>query len=199
MSLESNKVFAAVLSAALLIMVITTVSETVFHEEETKPAYTIEVASEEATDAVVEEGPSLAELLAVADAGKGERQFAKCKACHTIGKGEGDRTGPNLYGVMGRQIGGHAGFGYSSALSGQEGTWTWEQMDAWLTSPKSTFEGTSMSFAGIRKEDQRADLMAYLNSFSDSPLELPAVEAVEEAAEEAADEAMEAAAETAGE
>ncbi|WP_286829950.1 MULTISPECIES: c-type cytochrome [Kordiimonas] len=191
MSLESNKVFAAVLSAALLIMVITTVSESVFHEEEAKPAFTIEVASEEATDAVVEEGPSLAELLASADAGKGERQFAKCKACHTIGKDEGNRTGPNLYGVMGRQIGSHAGFNYSGALSGQDGNWTWEIMDQWLKSPKNTFDGTSMAFAGIRKEEQRADLMAYLNSFSDSPLELPAAEAVEEAAEEAAPEATE--------
>lgn len=185
MSLESNKVYAAVLSAALLIMVITTVSESIFHEEEAKPAFTIEVASADTEGAVVEEGPSLTELLATADAGKGERQFAKCKACHTIGSGEGDRTGPNLHGVMGRGIGSKDGFNYSSALSGQEGAWTWEKMDEWLSSPKNTFPGTSMAFAGIRKEGQRADLMAYLNSMSDSPLELPAVE---EAAEEPAGE-----------
>lgn len=189
MSLESNKVFAAVLSAALLIMVITTVSESVFHEEEAKPAFTVEVATEAAGEAVVEEGPSLAELMASADAGKGERQFAKCKACHTVGKDEGDRTGPNLYGILGRQIGGHGSFNYSSALAGHSETWTWEKLDEWLASPKNTFPGTSMSFAGIRKADQRADLMAYLNSFSDSPLELPAAEAAEEApAEEAASE-----------
>ncbi len=189
MSLESNKVFAAVLSAALLIMVITTVSESVFHEEEAKPAFTVEVATEAAGEAVVEEGPSLAELLASADAGKGERQFAKCKACHTVGKDEGNRTGPNLYGVMGRPVGSHDGFSYSGALAGQEGVWTWELMDQWLKSPKNTFNGTSMAFAGIRKEEQRADLMAYLNSFSDSPLALPVAEAAEEApAEEAASE-----------
>ncbi|NVJ98529.1 MAG: cytochrome c family protein [Alphaproteobacteria bacterium] len=184
MSLESNKVFAAVLSAALLIMVITTVSESVFHVEENKPAFTIEVATEAATDAVVEEGPSLAELLAVADAGKGERQFAKCKACHSIDQGGSNGVGPNLYGVLGKPVGAHAGFNYTGALASNGQTWTWELMDQWLASPKNTFPGTAMAFAGIRKEAQRADLMAYLNSLSDSPLALPAVEA---AAEEAAE------------
>lgn len=188
MSLESNKVFAAVLSAALLIMVITTVSESVFHVEEAKPAYTIEVAAEEATDAVVEEGPSLAVLMASADAGKGERQFAKCKACHTIEKGGRDGVGPNLYGVMGRDVGGYAGFNFTGALTGTGQTWTWDLMDQWLASPKNTFPGTAMAFAGIRKEGQRADLMAYLNNFSDSPIELPVEEAAEDVAEEEAAE-----------
>lgn len=197
MSLESNKVFAAVLSAALLIMVITTVSESVFHEEHAKPAYSIEVATEASTDAVVEEGPSLAELLAVADAGKGERQFAKCKACHTVEKGGRNGTGPNLYGLIGRGVGAIDSFNYSGALSENTAVWTWELLDQWLTSPKNTFPGTSMAFAGIRKEEQRADLLAYLRTFADSPMDLPAVDAAEEAAEEAMDEAADAAVEAA--
>jgi cytochrome c len=172
-SLESNKVFAAVLSSALLIMVITTVSEGIFHTEHAKPAYTIEVAEEASTEAVVEEGPSLAELMAAADPAKGERQWAKCRACHTLEKGGRNGTGPNLYGVVGRGVGDIEGFNYSGALAGNDAVWTWELLNHWLQSPKNTFPGTSMAFAGIRKEGQRADLLAYLNTFSDAPLDLP--------------------------
>ncbi|WP_417450578.1 c-type cytochrome [Kordiimonas sp.] len=198
MSLESNKVFAAILSSALLIMVISMVSEGVFHEEHKKPAFTIEVASDDAAEQVVEEGPSLAELLQSADAGKGARQFAKCKSCHTVEKGGKDGTGPHLYGVIGRGIGGVDGFGYSGALSGQDGVWTYEALDQWLASPKNTFPGTSMAFAGIRKEDQRADLIAYLRTFHDNPPALPEVVAedtVVDAVTDAVDSAVDAAAE----
>ncbi|WP_417462358.1 c-type cytochrome [Kordiimonas sp.] len=187
MSLESNKVFAAVLSSALLIMVISMVAESVFHEEHAKPAFTVEVASTDVAEEVVEEGPSLAELLQTADASKGERQFAKCKSCHTVENGGRDGTGPNLYGVLGRDVAATDGFRYSGALSEHGGTWTYELMNEWLASPKNTVPGTSMAFAGIRKDEQRADLIAYLRTFSDNPPALPEVVAEEEAAEEAVD------------
>ncbi|WP_262692769.1 c-type cytochrome [Kordiimonas aestuarii] len=194
MSLESNKIFAAILSSALLIMVISIVSEGVFHEEDHKPSFTIEVATDDGAEEVVEEGPSLAELLQTADAGKGERQFAKCKSCHTVEKGGKDGTGPHLYGVIGRGIGEVDGFGYSGALSGQDGMWTYEKLNEWLASPKNTFPGTSMAFAGIRKDEQRADLIAYLRTFNDNPPPLPEVVAEEEpAAEESTDAAADAA------
>lgn len=196
MSLESNKIFAAVLSSALLIMVISMISEGVFHTEHKKPAFTIEVASDGAAEEVVVEGPSLAERLQNADAGKGERQFAKCKSCHTVEKGGKDGTGPHLYGVIGRGIGEVAGFNYSGALSGAEGEWNYEVLDQWLASPKNTFPGTSMAFAGISKDDQRADLIAYLRTFNDNPPPLPEVVADEPAAEEAAETAEGAAEET---
>ncbi|WP_020400326.1 c-type cytochrome [Kordiimonas gwangyangensis] len=192
MSLESNKIFAAVLSSALLIMVISIVAESVFHVEHKKPAFSIEVASEEAGEEEVVEGPSLAELLQTADPSKGERQFAKCKSCHTVEKGGADGTGPHLYGVIGREIGHVAGFNYSGALAGAGGTWTYEKLDEWLASPKNTFPGTSMAFAGIRKEDQRADLIAYLRTFHDDAPALPEVVAEDAAAEPAAEEAAEA-------
>jgi len=195
-SLESNKIFAAVLSSALLIMVISMIAEGVFHTEHKKPAFTIEVASSDAAEEVVVEGPSLAERLQNADAGKGERQFAKCKSCHTVEKGGKDGTGPHLYGVIGRGIGDVAGFNYSGALSGAEGDWSYEVLDQWLASPKNTFPGTSMAFAGISKEDQRADLIAYLRTFHDDAPALPEVVADEPAAEDAA-EAAEGAAEEA--
>ncbi len=195
-SFEWNKVFAALIGSALLIMVISTISESMFHEEHEKPAFTIEVAEAGAAEVVEEEGPSLAELLAGADAGKGERQFAKCKACHTINKGGKDGTGPHLYGVLGRPVASVAGFKYSGDLSAVGGNWTYERLNEWLTNPKSVAKGTSMAFAGIRKDGQRADLIMYLRSMTDEQPELPSVEEMAEAADEAmpAAEAMEEAA-----
>ncbi|MFC3052225.1 c-type cytochrome [Kordiimonas pumila] len=179
-SFEWNKVFAAVIASALLIMVITTISENLFHEEEgVKPAFTIEVAEAggEAEATPEEAGPSLAELLATADVAKGERQFAKCKSCHTVEKGGANGTGPNLYGVIGRAVASHEGAKYSSALQEVGGSWTYELIDHWLANPKSVAKGTTMGFAGIRKDDQRADLIAYLASMADTHVPFPAVEA----------------------
>lgn len=181
MSLESNKVFAAVLSSALLIMVITTVSEGIFHTEHAKPAYSIEVAAAATTDVVEDQGPTLAELLATADPSKGERQWAKCRACHTIEKGGRNGTGPNLYGIVGRGVGAVDGFKYSGALADNTAVWTWDLLNHWLKSPDNTFSGTSMKFAGIRKDGRRADLLAYLATFSDVPVEKPIVEAAVDA------------------
>lgn len=189
-SFEWNKVFAAVIASVLLIMVIGIIAEQPFHQEQAKPAFTIEVAESGAAEAVVEEGPSFAERMAASSSERGARQWAKCRACHTIDKDGANGTGPNLYGVVGRTIAGLDGFRYSSALQAiGTSAWSYEALDEWLTSPKTFAKGTSMSYAGIRKPDQRADLIAYMASFSDNPLPLPAVEAVEEAVEKVAAEA----------
>ena len=186
-SFEWNKVFAAVLSAGLIIMFVASFSEVLYHSDAGEtPAYTIEVASDGATEeVVVEEGPSLAEMMAQASVDKGARQFAKCKSCHTVEKGGKSGTGPNLYGILGQPVGGVDGFGYSSALASHGGQWTFELLDAWLSNPKNTIPGTSMAFAGIRKPMQRADLISYLRSFADVPVEMPAIEEVADAVEEA--------------
>ena len=130
-------------------------------------------------------GPDLGTLLASADAAAGERVFAKCTACHTIDQGGANGIGPNLYGVMGTAIGSHApGFAYSSALSGHGGEWTWENMDAWLTSPRSFANGTKMSFAGLSKAEDRANLMEFLSTYGGAPAKPePAAPAAEEGAE----------------
>lgn len=123
-------------------------------------------------------GPDLGTLLASADAAAGEQVFAKCSACHTIEQGGANGIGPNLYGTMGKAIAGHAGFAYSSALSEKGGEWTWENMDAWLESPRGFASGTKMSFAGLSKPEDRANVMEYLASMGGAPAK-PAPAAVE--------------------
>lgn len=132
-------------------------------------------------------GPPLAVLLASADAAAGEKVFNKCAACHTVNQGGATGIGPNLWNSMGVPHAHVAGFAYSDALKSKEGNWTWENMDAWLQSPRRYADGTKMTFAGLGKAEDRANLMVYLNAQgSNIPLpEVPAEEAAEEATEEA--------------
>lgn len=127
----------------------------------------------------------LATLLAAADPAKGEAVFAKCQSCHTINAGGANGIGPNLHGVMGSTIGAHApGFAYSDALKSHGGKWGFEEMDAWLKSPKAFAPGTKMTFAGLGKAEDRAALIAYLNAQgSNLPLPPPPAAAAPAAAE----------------
>lgn len=135
-----------------------------------------------------EKAVPLATLLAAADPAKGEQVFAKCKSCHTINQGGANGIGPNLFGIMGKPVGKHmAGFAYSSALSGHGGSWDFDSMDEWLTSPKKFASGTKMTFAGLSKPEDRAALIVYLNS-QGSNLPLPPPPAAEPAEDEAAAE-----------
>src|SRR5688572_7522916 len=133
-------------------------------------------------EGAAEEGPALATLLATGDAAKGEAVFAKCAACHTIDQGGADGIGPNLYGIVGKPIGKHAaGFAYSADLSGHGGDWSYENLDAWLKSPKAFASGTKMTFAGLGNPEERANLILYLRENGGGPAlpEPPAAEAPE--------------------
>ncbi|EQB15473.1 MULTISPECIES: c-type cytochrome [Sphingobium] len=122
-------------------------------------------------------GPSLNTLLASADVAAGEKVFAKCAACHTVNQGGANGIGPNLWGTVGEAIAvGKAGFAFSDALKSKGGQWTFENMDAWLTSPREFAPGTKMTFAGLGNPADRANLIAWLNT-QGSNLPLPAADA----------------------
>jgi cytochrome c len=123
------------------------------------------------------EGPPLAELLATGDAAKGQAIFAKCTACHTIEQGGANGIGPNLWATVGEPIGkGKAGFAFSSDLAQHGGEWTFENLDAWLKSPKAFASGTKMTFAGLGKPEDRANVILYLMQNGGGPA-LPTPEA----------------------
>jgi cytochrome c len=171
----------ALLGTVFVLMSVAIASEGLFHSEvPEKPGY--EIAAAEPTEGATEEAAPaavpVADLMAKADPAKGEALFKKCASCHSAEKGAGNKVGPNLYGVVGRPIAHLADFGYSAAMKGfSEGgkqVWDWEHLNHFLTAPKKYIKGTAMGFAGDKKDAERADIMAYLNSKSDSPLPLPA-------------------------
>ena len=114
----------------------------------------------------------------------GERAFAKCQACHTVDQGGANGVGPNLHGIMGASAGGVAGFGYSTAMTGFGGTWGWDEMNEWLDSPRGYMNGTTMTFNGVSRIEDRAAIALYLNA-NGSNLELPEFVPVAEAEAEA--------------
>lgn len=202
-----NKIFGALLAVALVIMGLREVSSIVFggghhahHEYESLNewaaenfhGYRVDIAETGGSGPIIEEIYDLGALLVGADLARGERSFkAKCASCHTVEQGGPDGTGPNLYATLGAAKQSHAGFNYSGALSNTEGDWSWERMDAWLENPSSYARGTSMAFAGVKRDDERASVLAYLASYSpDAPAQpepLPEVVAEGDAEEAAGD------------
>jgi cytochrome c len=128
----------------------------------------------------------LEQRFASADVGRGEASAKKCVACHTFGKGEPNRVGPNLWGIIGRPKASEAGFNYSAAMKNQKGNWTFEDLDHYLTNPRTSVPGTNMTFAGIPRGSERADLIAFLNTKADNPAPLPKAAATPPAAPAAA-------------
>jgi cytochrome c len=148
----------------------------VFHAERPETmGYPIEGVEIKGADG--EAAKPIAFYLASADAAKGEQVFKKCAACHNAEPGGPNALGPALFGVMGNPVAGHPGFAYSPALKGKGGTWDWETMSAWLANPKTFAPGTKMTFAGLSKPEDRANVMAFLNSRDSSPLPIPAAPA----------------------
>jgi len=141
-------------------------------------------------DGPADEGPALATLLASGDAAAGGADFAsRCTVCHTIDQGGATGTGPNLFAIVGKPVGGHeAGFAYSSALADHGGDWSYENLDAWLANPKGFAAGTKMTFAGLSNAQGRANLILFLRDNGGGPA-LPAPPAAEPAEAEAAADA----------
>ena len=176
---EINKYAGALLAAALAVVAISEISN--FAISPTFPekvAYAIDTGEEASTTAATTEaaveGPSLGALLASADAGKGAKVFKKCSACHTTDDGGANKIGPNLFAIIERPKGSTSGFSYSDALVAKGGNWSYADLDAFLTKPKDFIKGTKMSFSGLKKPNDRANLIAYLRSFGSEGLPLPA-------------------------
>jgi len=178
-SFELNKIIAAVLMVALLVIGISKLSNVIFYVEKPKtPGYVVEVAnavtsSTDSTVEVVEAKVDISALMAMGDVAAGEKVFKKCAACHSIDKGGKNKIGPALYNVVGRQVGGVADYKYSKALSEYKKDWTFEELNGFLLKPSKWIKGTKMAYAGLRKESDRASIIKYLNSNSDNPLPLP--------------------------
>jgi cytochrome c len=175
-SFELNKVLGAVLGTCLALLSLNIAAGAIFtsHNPE-KPGFEIAV-KEEAPGKPGEAAPAEEPLpvrFASADAKRGESDAKKCAACHTFGKGEPNRVGPNLWGVVGRTKASEAGFNYSAAMKSQKGNWTPEELDVYLTNPRAKVPGTNMTFAGIPRGKERADVITFLNTKSDKPEELP--------------------------
>ena len=195
-SFELNKIMGAVLGTCLALLSLNIAAGAIFatHTPE-KPGYEVAALVESKAGAPAEKPPAEVPLpvrFASADMGRGENSAKKCAACHTFGKGEPNRVGPNLWGVVGRTKATEAGFNYSAAMKSQKGNWTPEDLDVYLTNPKAMVPGTNMSFAGIPRGTERADLITFLNTKSDKPVDLPkqaAADAPKEAPKEAAKEA----------
>lgn len=174
-SYEINKILGALLFTCLCLLSLNIAAEALFHPAKpAKPGFEVVVEEKPAAGAVAATPDEpIEKLLASADISKGESSAKKCAACHTFGKGEPNRVGPNLYGVVGRARASVAGFNYSAAMKAKGGTWTIEELNTYLINPKAMVPGTTMSFAGVPKGSERADVIAYLNSKSDNPAALP--------------------------
>jgi cytochrome c len=176
---RSNTIAGWVLGAGIVALGATIITGEMFHAERPeKMGYPIEgVTGAETAGSAAAEQPA-AFYLASADPAKGAEVFKRCTTCHNADKGGANGTGPNLYGVVDAPIGKRVpGFAYSPALSGKGGNWTWDNLFAWLKSPRAFAEGTKMGFAGLANPQDRANVIAFLNSKSDAPKPMPAAPA----------------------
>ncbi len=187
-----NKIAGAILATALAYMGIKELAHAAYHPHAPEvPAYGADLLAEAMkntgkSDAAAEPLPfPQPSYVAAMDPAAGEKVFAKCKSCHSIEQGGANATGPNLYGILNNPIGAQDGFGYSAAFKATDLNWGYEELDAYLAKPRSYIKGTAMSFVGLKKEDQRAAVIAYLRSYGDENVPLPTPAVVEDAAEPA--------------
>jgi len=174
-SFEINKIVAAVLVVFLVVFGIGKISDVVFHvEKPTTSAYKIEVSKASASqDSNTDQAVDIAALLAMGNLDDGKKVWKKCSACHSITKGGKNKIGPALYNVLGRNVAVLGDYKYSKALTSYGKSWTFEEMNGFLSKPQAYIKGTKMAFAGLKKEKDRASIILFMNQNSDNPLPLP--------------------------
>jgi len=175
-SFELNKIIGAVLASCLMLLVTSFTADALFSPQmPAKPGFEIAVKETEggAKEAAAAPSEPIEKLLQTASVEKGAAAAKKCQACHTFAKGDKNGVGPNLYAVVGDKKGEGRGFNFSAAMKGKGGTWTIDDLNQFINNPKGFVPGTAMGFAGIQKDSERADVIAYLNSLADNPAPLP--------------------------
>lgn len=175
-SFELNKILGAFLFTCLVLVALSITAGAIFSPQlPAKPGYNIVVQEQSKAGAPAAPAPEepIEKLLASADPTRGANVAKQCQICHTLDKGGPNRTGPNLWGIVGRQRASESGFNYSAAMKAKGGTWTVDELNAFLTNPRGYIPGTAMTFTGLPRGTQRADVIAYLNSLSDNPKPLP--------------------------
>jgi cytochrome c len=178
-SFELNKILGAVLGTCLILLALSIGAGALFAPEKpAKPGYIVAVKTEESGKAAApEQVTPLPTRLAKASVEKGQSIAKQCQACHTFEKGGPNRVGPNLWNVVGEARGEGRGFNFSAAMKAKGGKWTFEELDKFIADPRGYIPGTAMTFAGIKNDQQRADVIDYLHTMSDNPLPLPKAQA----------------------
>jgi len=176
-SFEFNKIIGAVLATFLCLLALNIVAEAIYAPTEpAKPGYEIDVKQKPAAPAAVQKAAPeqpIDELFATADLSRGEMTARQCMTCHTFQKGGPNGVGPNLWDIVGRPRASEPGFDYSDAMKAKGATWTIDELNKFLTNPRGYIPGTKMTFAGLPRGNQRADVIDYLNSLADNPKPLP--------------------------
>tara|TARA_B100001175_G_scaffold131281_1_gene111559 strand:+ start:1708 stop:2235 length:528 start_codon:yes stop_codon:yes gene_type:complete len=173
-SFEINKIISAIIVVVVLIVGIDKLSEVIFHVEKPKtPGYVVEVQKVSTSSNSTETTIDIAGLMAMGSSEDGKKIFKKCVACHAIAKDGKNKIGPALYNVVGRKVAGLDNYKYSKAFMEYEKEWTFAELNGFLLKPSKWIQGTKMAYAGLKKEEDRASIIKYLNQNSDSPLALP--------------------------
>jgi cytochrome c len=173
-SFEINKIVTAIFVVVLMVIGIDKLSDVIFYVDKPEtPGYVVEVKQVSTASSTTENKIDIIALMAMGDIASGKNLFKKCISCHSIVKGGKNKIGPALYSVVGRKVGGVADYKYSKALAAYEKEWTFEELNGFLTKPAKWIKGTKMAYAGLKKEEDRASIIKYLNQNSDSPLPLP--------------------------
>jgi len=173
-SFEINKIITAIVVTILVVFGIGKISDIIFDKDDKNiVAYKVEAPEGEALQASVESSVDISALLAMGDVAHGEKVYKKCKACHSIKQGGGNKIGPALWNVIFRPVGSITDYKYSKALSSYGKEWTWEEMNGFLIKPSKWIPNNKMGFAGLKSEKDRASVILYLNQNSDNPKPLP--------------------------